>query len=150
MDTSLILVKTSKGVEEIRSRSFGLPQTLRALLIMADGSISLSSLLSRTAQLPKVQEHIEWLVSEGFVESVAPAGHPSTRLSARDALIALSRELLGTDAPKVIERLKAAPDSPTELQAAVERCHKLIRLTIDEKKAGQFLQAGQALLLEFR
>lgn len=150
MDTSLILVKTPKGVEEIRRRSFGLPQSLRALLIMADGSISLSGLLSRTAQLPEVQEHIEWLVREGFVESVTPANLASSRLSARDALIALSRELLGADAPQVIERLKAGPDSPAELQAAVERCHKLIRLTIDEKKAGQFLQAGQALLLEFR
>jgi len=81
---------------------------------------------------------------------VAPAGHPSSQLSARDALIAMSRELLGADAPKVIERLKAAPDTPAELQAAVERCQKFIRLTIDEKKAGQFLQAGLALLIEFR
>ncbi len=146
MDTSLILVKTDKGVEEIRTRSFGLPQTLRALLIMADGSISLSSLLSRTAQLTKVQENIEWLVSEGFVESVRPGGRAASRLSPREALLALSREILGADAPKVIERLKDVPDSDAELQAAVERCHKFIKLTIDETKAAQFLQAGRALL----
>jgi len=146
MDTSLILVKTDKGVEEIRSRAFGLPQTLRALLIMADGSISLSSLLHRTALLPKVQENIEWLLSEGFVESVPPGGRSSSQLSQREALIALSRELLGADAPKVIERLKDVSDSPAELQAAVERCHKFIKLTIDEAKAAQFLQAGRALL----
>ncbi len=146
MDTSLILVKTDKGVEEIRTRSFGLPQTLRALLIMADGSISMSNLLQRTAQLPLAQENIEWLVSEGFVESVRPGGRTASRLSPRDALIALSRELLGAEAPKVIERLKDAPESPAELQAAVERCHKFIKLTIDETKAAQFLQAGRALL----
>lgn len=146
MDTSLILVKTDKGVEEIRSRSFGLPQALRALLIMADGSISMSNLLQRTAQLPLAQENIDWLVSEGFVESVRPGGRPASRPSPRDALIALSRELLGAEAPKVIERLKDVPDSPAELQAAIERCHKFIKLTIDEKKAAQFLQAGRALL----
>ncbi len=146
MDTSLILVKTDKGVEEIRSRSFGLSQTLRALLIMADGSISMSNLLQRTAQLPLAQENIEWLVSEGFVESVRPGGRAASRLSPRDALIALSRELLGAEAPKVIERLKDVPESPAELQAAVERCHKFIKLTIDETKAAQFLQAGRALL----
>jgi hypothetical protein len=146
MDTSLILVKTDKGVEEIRSRSFGLSQTLRALLIMADGSISMSNLLQRTAQLPLAQENIEWLVSEGFVESVRPGGRAASRLSPRDALIALSRELLGAEAPKVIERLKDVPESPAELQAAIERCHKFIKLTIDETKAAQFLQAGRALL----
>ncbi len=146
MDTSLILVKTDKGVEEIRSRSFGLSQTLRALLIMADGSISMSSLLHRTAQLPLAQENIEWLVSEGFVESVRPGDRATSRLSPRNALIALSRELLGAEAPKVIERLKDVPESPAELQAAVERCHKFIKLTIDETKAAQFLQAGRALL----
>ncbi|GAB3490437.1 hypothetical protein GCM10027399_07570 [Curvibacter fontanus] len=146
MDTSLILVKTDKGVEEIRSRSFGLSQTLRALLIMADGSISMSGLLHRTAQSPLARENIEWLVSEGFVEPVPPKGRPASRLSPRDALIALSRGLLGAEAPKVIERLKDVPESPAELQAAVERCHKFIKLTIDETKAAQFLQAGRALL----
>lgn len=46
----------------------------------------------------------------------------------------------------MIERLKDVPESPAELQAAVERCHKFIKLTIDETKAAQFLQAGRALL----
>ncbi len=150
MDTSLILVKTDKGVEEIRNRSFGLPQTLRTLLIMADGTISLSSLLRRTAQLPKVQENIEWLLSEGFVDSVRPDDRPGARLSPRDALIAMCHALLGADAPKVIERLKDAPESPGELLAAIERCHKFIKLTIDEDRAEQFLQAGRASLARMR
>lgn len=162
MDTTQILVKTSKGVEEVKSRSFGLPQGLRALLIMADGSVSLSSLLTRTAQIPKAEESIAWLVREGFVETVpasrraaaggaAAAGGPATgQLTPKQMLIAMSRELLGPDAPKVLQRLEEAPDSLAELGGAVERCHKFIKLAIDEKKADQFIRAGQALLAEFK
>lgn len=159
MDTTQILVKTSKGVEEIKSRSFGLPQGLRALLIMADGSVSLSSLLARTAQIPKAEESIAWLVREGFVETVPASRRPAAggaagpatgQLTPKQMLIAMSRELLGPDAPKVLQRLEEAPDSLAELGGAVERCHKFIKLAIDEKKAEQFIRAGQALLAEFK
>lgn len=170
MDTTLILVKTSKGIEEIKSRSFGLPQNLRALLIMADGATSLSGLLSRTGQLPQAEESIDWLMREGFVETVgakrpspavsaaaavaaasmSAAGPATGQLSPKQMLIAMSRELLGPDAPKVVQRLEEAPDSPAELGAAIERCSKFIKLTIDEKKANQFMKAGQGLLAEFK
>ena len=163
MDSTLILVKTSKGVEEIKSRSSGLSQNLRALLIMADGATSLSGLLGRTNQKQQAEEGIAWLVREGFIESVpgkrAPAAAPSATAAAgpdsglltpKQMLIAMSRELLGPDAPKVIQRLQEAPESPAELGAAIERCHKFIKLTIDEKKADQFIRAGQGLLAEFK
>lgn len=161
MDSTLILVKTSKGIEEIKNRSFGLSQNLRALLIMADGATSLSSLLGRTGQPQQAEEGIAWLVREGFIESVpgkrpaapaaAPANAPdSGQISPKQMLIAMSRELLGPDAPKVIQRLQDAPESPAELGAAIERCHKFIKLTIDEKKAEQFMRAGQALLAELK
>lgn len=159
MDSTLILVKTDKGVEEIKSRSFGLSQSLRALLIMADGATSVSGLLSRNAQLPKAEESIDWLVREGFIQTVpgkraAPAGAsagPSTgQLTPKQMLIAMARELLGPDAAKVLQRLEETPDSPAELAAGIDRCHKLIKLTIDEKKADQFVRAAQALLAEFK
>ena len=160
MDTTLILVKTSKGVEEIKSRSHGLSQTLRALLIMADGATSLSNLLSRNAQMPKAEESIAWLVREGFVETVPGSKRPAAasssagpitgQLTPKQMLVAMTRELLGPDASKVIQRLDEAPDSSVELAAAIERCHKFIKLTIDEKKADQFLKASQSLLAEFK
>lgn len=167
MDTSLILVKTEKGIEEIKSRSHGLSQALRALLIMADGSTSAAKLLRKTEQLPQVEEHLDWLIHEGFVEPVPHGTHvsPDFRhsgfhaldsrpssfqdvdgLPPKQALIALTRELLGGDAAKVIERLEAVSDNGPELLAAVERCHKYIKLTIDEAKAERFLRTAHALL----
>lgn len=155
-DPSRILVKTSKGVEEVKHRTFGLSLAQRSLLIMADGMTSIANMLTRTAQLPKAEENLTWLMSEGFVESVMPSqqhlgGSPGAAAAAagdmshKQALIAISRELLGADAPKIIQRLEDVSDNPAELLAAVERCHKFIKLTIDENKAAQFLQAGRTL-----
>jgi len=167
MDTTLILVKTDKGVEEVKSRSFGLPQAMRALLIMADGSISMAGLLSQTSRFPNAEESIEWLVREGFVASVHPSTHQgsassvpsfahsqrqaaSQQLPPKQALIAMTRELLGPDAAKVIQRIEDTSDSLADLGSAVERCHKFIKLTIDEAKAAQFLKMGLTLLAEFK
>ena len=158
MDTSLVLIKTSKGAEEIKRRSFGVPQTVRALLIMVDGATSAANLLGKMAQLPKAPEHLEWLLSEGFVESVMPGqradGSPPSvqgsnthqEVSHKQALIALTRSLLGNQAAKVVQRLEDAEDSRAGLMAAVDRCHKFIKLAIDEDKANSFLKAGHAVL----
>lgn len=152
MDSTLILHKTAKGQAEIKNRTFGLPQTLRSLLIMADGTHSLSALLRSGANVPKIEESVEWLIQEGFIEPT-PGRRASVEstpialdLPPKQALIATARELLGPDSPKVIQRLEEAQDTVPELMAALDRCHKFIKLTIDEKKADQFLKAGRALL----
>ncbi len=81
----------------------------------------------------------------------APSAGPSTgQLTPKQMLIAMSRELLGPDASKVVQRLEEAPESLAELGATIERCHKFIKLTIDEKKANQFMKTGQGLLAEFK
>jgi hypothetical protein len=46
----------------------------------------------------------------------------------------------------VVQRLQDTEDSRDALGQTVERCHKLIRLSIDEKKAEQFRRMGMALL----
>jgi hypothetical protein len=156
MDTAWILAKTSKGVEEMKHRSYGLPLAVRPLLIMIDGSTSIGNLLRKTAQIPNVEEILSRLLSEGFVESINPAKRPdglptgaaTSHASDKQALIAMTRQLLGQDADKVILRLQDTPDTRADLLAAVERCHKFIKLTIDEAKARSFLKAGQALLAE--
>jgi len=159
MDTTQILIKTTKGIEEIKSRAHGLPQHLRALLIMADGTLSISTLMSRTPQAAQAEESIAWLVREGFAQAVpgtrtpmpaARASNLTSELPPRQMLLAMARELLGPDATRVLQRLEEAPDSPAELAAAVDRCHKFIKLTLDEKKAEQFLHMARSLLHEAR
>jgi hypothetical protein len=162
MDTSRILVKTSKGVEEVKHRSFGLPLGTRGLLIMVDGVTTIGHLLGNSAQTAKNEEALNWLINEGFVEPAssgaraagksapAPPTAAGGKVSGKQELIAMTQDLLGDDAAKVIARLEDVQDSRAELLAAVDRCHKFIKLTIDEKKAGLFLKAGQAILAEIR
>jgi len=127
---------------------------------MADGVTSIGDLLRKTAQIPKAEENLNWLMSEGFVESVAPAqvldsipasmpaALSASKVSGKQALIAMTRELLGADAAKVIQRLEDVHDARPDLLAAVERSYKFIKLTIDEGKAHSFLKASHALLAE--
>jgi len=111
-------------------------------------------MLGNSAQSPKAEEDITWLMREGFMESVAKGGKQGGgapgQLSPKQMLVALTRDLMGPDAPPVLQRLQDSPDSVIELLGAVERCHKFIKLTIDEKKAAQFLKAAQGLLSEIK
>lgn len=158
MDSSQILVKTAKGQEEVKSRASHMPQPVRMLLIMIDGSTSLEGFRQKTAQLPHAEENLNWLVSEGFVESVTDPAvvsgfspsvlneHAGPTSAHKHALIELSHKLLGAHAGKVVQRLEETTDTPEELLAALDRCHKLIKLTIDESKANRFLKTGQEIL----
>jgi hypothetical protein len=158
MDPSQILVKTTKGQEEVKSRASHMPQPVRMLLIMIDGHTSLESFKQKTAQLPHAKENLDWLVSEGFVELLADPAvvsgfsasvlseHSGPTSAQKHALIELSHKLLGAHAAKVVQRLEESADTPQELQAALDRCHKLIKLTIDESKANRFLKTGQEIL----
>lgn len=157
---SMILTKTRKGQEELALRSGALAQKQRSMLILIDGKTLITDLKLKYSFFSNFNEQLEWLLEHGYVEAIATGsrttGTPVTNAplgstkpmtsSGRDALITLSRELLGNHASSVVQRLQDTPDSPDELLMALQRCHKLIRLSIDEKKAEQFLRQGSTLL----
>lgn len=147
---AVILVKTRKGQDELANRSGAVSQQQRAMLILVDGKTVSSALVSKCAFFSQCSEHLEWLLAHGYVEvslaSDKAAGATLEPASVRGALIAMTHELLGVHASAVVRRLQETPDNPDALKAVLERCHKLIRLSIDEKKAEQFLQQGTALL----
>jgi len=142
----------------MKHRTFGLHQSVRSLLIIIDGVSTVDKLMGYTAQLHEAEKTLSWLIQEGFVEEVSPsqpttnnksASLPQTapiEITGKLALIALTRELLGADAAKVIKRLDDVPDTQTDLITAADKCYKFIKLTIDENKAHQYLKASQALL----
>lgn len=159
MDSSVILIKTQKGMVEITQRSGMLSQKQRSMLIMVDGKTPTSALVSKCAFFSSCSEQLNWLLENGYIESSAASakamassaplvGAPflGRETSARDALIALGNELLGSHADAVVRRLQETPETLDALQTTVARCHKLIRLSIDEKKAALFLQQGTAIL----
>jgi hypothetical protein len=163
MNGAVILVKTRKGLDELAHRTGTVQQKQRSLLILVDGKTRYADLIQKCSFITPCEEHLAWLLQNGFVEAVgaspatgtgapAPAGYaPPPALtpaaaSARKALLDLAQELLGPHAATVVQRLQDTEDSRDALVQTVERCHKLIRLSIDEKKAEQFRRMGMALL----
>ncbi|MBK6324292.1 MAG: hypothetical protein IPF38_19570 [Burkholderiales bacterium] len=150
MSDATILVKTRKGLEEMAHRTGTVPQKLRSVLILVDGKSRRADLLKKCTFIPQCDEHLEWLLQNGFVEAEQATVPNSAPLpdanSPRMALLKMAKELLGTHAGTVVQRFHDTEDTHEALAQTLDRCHKLIRLSIDEKKAEQFRRLGTALL----
>ena len=68
MDHHQILIRTAEGQEEIRSRTFGLSQELRHLLILLDGHRTVEEILSRHPEIGgEVEAQLDTLLAGGFL-----------------------------------------------------------------------------------
>lgn len=146
-----VFVKTAKGEEEIRTRQNKLPPAIRVPLILVDGRSTVEELVSKGGEQTKLAEALAYLEQHGFIEPTGAAGmqSPAARAgggSTKLQLIQLMQALVGQGADKVVAKLNEAPDSRDGLEAAVVACHKLMRLTIDEKKAEEFLARAREIL----
>jgi hypothetical protein len=156
----LVLAKTSKGTREIAERIFGLDLRLRRALILVDGKATLGELMRRAAGIPDFVETLGTLVDRGFVAPASDAAsvHDEITRPLRDdaphaadrppqaQVIELARQLLGEHAGRVVARLESGGAGAVELGMSVDACYKLIRLTIDEKKAEDFLRRARRIL----
>ncbi|WP_333839195.1 hypothetical protein [Pelomicrobium sp.] len=147
MDSNSILVKTTKGRDEIETRRHGLGVRLRQALILVDGRSTVAQLVTRAAGLGDIAPLLQQLYRDGFIEVVgaplqtgadALPASPEAAASAKQALIAVARAVLGAQAGRVVQRLEDAEETPRALATAVDGCYKLIRLVIDEAKAEEF------------
>jgi hypothetical protein len=67
MSDELIYIKTPKGIEEMNTRSYGLPQRTRRVLIMMDGKCNYGEIVSRFPA-GEGEAAVATLVSGGFVD----------------------------------------------------------------------------------
>jgi len=151
MNPSDILAKTEKGKDEIGARSHGLPQTVRHTLILVDGKSTVAQLLQKGSMIPGIADALETLLQEGFVRAAgdqtaqtAAAARPES--PTKEALVRLAEQILGAKAGKVVKKLADSGVSSSELAAAVDGCHKLIRLAIDKDKAEAFHERAKEIL----
>lgn len=83
MDGSEIFAKTSAGSEEMRSRDRRLPQRLRTLLIMVDGTRTAVQLQAAAATIGAPEGAVQTLIDLGLIvaqeatRAAAPAGPPA-------------------------------------------------------------------------
>ena len=77
MDRQDIYSKTSKGLEEIKSRKYNLPQALRSLLIMVDGTKPIGAFLDQATALGDVNAMLLGLEQQGFIAKTAVVTKPT-------------------------------------------------------------------------
>jgi hypothetical protein len=149
--------KTTKGRDEVAKSSGDLSRALRSVLIVIDGKTALHDLLARYASIPTFERDVGLLLADGYLHAVDDAAKPAAPHRAppferaadadsKEELIALAKRLLAEHAHTVVARLEKSGDRLEELSTALDGCCKLIRLTIDEKKAERFRELGKRVL----
>ena len=75
MDPKTILIKTDKGIDEIKTRANRLAQHRRNVLIFVDGRFSVGDLIARFSNIGDLVETLQGLVDDGYI---APKGQMAT------------------------------------------------------------------------
>ena len=161
MDRNAILAKTAKGLEEVKSRTRGLPQKQRSILIMVDGVATVGEILGKFGGIPEIAASLDALARDGFVEvkgakaeaapavpaaapaTAGPATMPQSRGEALSALTRFLHDNLGPDADLVTGHLEKAR-TQAEFAAAVERCADMLEAVRGKQKAQTFRDRAKA------
>jgi hypothetical protein len=111
MNDDDIFSKTSNGLAELRSRSAGLSQRLRSILIMVDGVRRVGDLRQAAATLGAPPDVLESLQALGLIALTAPAGAPQAQTTAARVSVA---------PPGAAASPRAATPAPATLAEASE------------------------------
>ena len=164
MDRSAVLAKTAKGLEEVKSRTHGLAQKQRTMLILVNGVATVGDILAKFGGIPEIAAALDALARDGFVETkgmaagaaaARPASHGSPAAGApqtrQEALSGLARYLidnLGPDADDLTGRLERAR-TLAEFTAAVERCADVLEGIRGAQKAQTFRARAKSFAQQF-
>jgi len=158
VDRAIVLAKTAKGLEEVKSRAHALPQKLRSLLIMVDGATSVGELVGRFGGIPEVEAGLQALVDQGFLEPkaapapAAPAAPPAaateTRAQALASLTRMLHDAVGPDADPLAVRLERAKDA-AEFAAAADRAADALDALAGPGQGRQFRERARAYVERF-
>jgi hypothetical protein len=131
MNQIRVYAKTAKGEEEIRARAYGLSLDSRRILICVDGKSTVSKIAGKSLGLTNIEQSLELLASQEYIQ----INEKETIVNVKNELIAIARQVLGEAAEKIVGKIKDTPATREGIEAAVHSCQKIVRLTIDQKKA---------------
>jgi len=149
MNPDIVYAKTEKGKERFEARD--IPLTLRHALILVDGRSTLQELMKKGQGLENLEDAFEMLAEMGLMAPVGAIAALSAQSatggsSVKRKLAELAIRILGDKAQKIIRKIDEAADSNAALMNTIDGCGKVIRLTIDEKMAEEFVVAAKALM----
>jgi hypothetical protein len=123
-----IYMKTDAGRDEIRSRTLGLPMSIRAILLMVDGQRTVSSMRSIIAGSKAPADVLDSLVAQGLIA-------PASAVTAAPAPAVASQSEPPASTPAVpLGRRGAHPALPPSLHippASLKQKHNVSRITYD-------------------
>jgi hypothetical protein len=134
--------RTTKGEEEISARAYGLSLDARRILICVDGKSSVSKIVEKTPGLSNIAQSLEGFAAQGYIR----INETETIANIKNELVAIARQVLGNDAEKIVAKIKETPATREGIEATVHSCQKIVRLSIDQKKAEELKNMCLAIL----
>lgn len=156
MDPSIVLRKTDKGIEELKTRVYGLPLTLRTALILVDGKADVEGLYKKAPSLTGIEECLGTLLKEGFIQA---SSDTNTAIMVSDDLVTRAKweivEMVGSvlgeeTSHRATKRFTAVADTQVAIKQALNECGQFIALTIDEEKARIVQERGLEILSKIK
>jgi len=150
LDKDTVYRKTARGTEALAVRHGGLAPRQRALLILVDGRRIGQELASLGAACGDVEELMQTLLAEGYVEGVAvaaaaseprrssAAGTPLTLAKIRNQAVRRLTDMLGPHATELCLRLETA-QSVQEFRATLRRIEAPLRQVVGTQRAAAFV-----------
>lgn len=148
MDPRVVFLKTKKGEEEIAIRTHKLNHALRYVLILVDGKSTVGEIQGKGDGLPNIEATLDLLAAQGFIHTVVESKQTGNiiKRDPKSEIIDLAHALLGDKARPIIKKLHEADDTPEALAQATNACKRLIKLTIDDQKAEDFVRRAQEII----
>lgn len=156
MDSSIVLRKAEKGINELKTRENRLSPGLRMVLILVDGKADIDGLHKKARSLNEIEAYLGTLLKEGYIE--AAKGDDPTEITERTnanvaatrakwEIVEMASEILGDEfGHRATKRFMLVPDTPADLKEALSECCQFIALTIDESKARVVGDRGTEIL----
>lgn len=148
MQSDLVMYRTRKGEEALLSHDRGISTNQRRALLVVTGKSTVAELEKTAFWVSDVTSTLKELFALGLIHHDPSAldtemsrAEGAARLIKAE-LAAVARELLGSNAERIIKKLDEAEGTPEALEQVLLGCKKLIKLTINEKMADTFLQRG--------
>jgi len=160
MEQTIVLKKTVKGVEELKTRKYNLSQSLRMVLILIDGKSNVAALRKKAISLAELEDYLKDLVTGGYIQdqnkfttdapapsAVGKTGNESPTTMAKWQIVDMVRDVVGAEfGERATKRFLEIDDSRKALSTALDQCFEYIELTIDAKKAKTVKQKGTDIL----
>ena len=147
MDARLVFAKTAKGEQEITSRTYKLNHALRYALILVDGKSTVKEILDKGAGLSNLEQALNDLAASKFIHTLQEVQSVGiVKHSPKREIMELARTMFGEKSLPVIKKLRESDDAAEALVQTTNACKRLIKLTIDDTKAEDFVRRSQEII----